>query len=208
MSAPLTTRKRDGGARTVNAGALGIARERSADPAELVALVVGARREILLRVHRRRLRREDLEDSLSQASLELVVQARRGAVFSDAAHVARMLEQRFLSRVQDRRRAIEGRSPAHAAFELALADGLFEDSEDEVADPRAEVEALVERRIELQRIGSLMGSLTADQRLVLESQLYTQIDVEELCERLGWSYEKYRKVAQRARARLRRLLDS
>lgn len=190
MSTPFTTRRRDG------------------DPAELVALVVGARREILLRIHRRRLRREDLEDCFSQASLELVVQARRGASLSDAAHVARMLEHRFLSRVRDRRRAIDGRSPAHAAFELALADGLFDGSEDDVADPRAEVEALVERRLELQRINSLMALLTADQRLVLESQLHMQIDGEELCDRLGWSYEKYRKVAQRARARLRLLLDS
>jgi DNA-directed RNA polymerase specialized sigma24 family protein len=208
VSTPLTTRQRDGGARLLDAGAPGLARGRGADPAELVALVVGARREILLRMHRRRLRREDLEDCFSQASLELVVQARRGASFSDAAHVARMLEHRFLSRVQDRRRAIDGRSPAHAAFELALADGLLDGSEDDVADPRAEVEALVERRLELQRINSLIALLTADQRLVLESQLYTQIDGEELCDRLGWSYEKYRKVAQRARARLRLLLEA
>lgn len=173
-----------------------------------MALVVGARREILLRVHGRRLRREDLEDCFSQASLELVVQARRGGSFSDAAHVARMLEHRFLSRVQDRRRAIEGRSPADAGFELALADGFFDDAGEEVADPRAEVEAVVERRLELQRIDSLMALLSADQRLVLESQLHGQIDGKELCAMLGWSYEKYRKVAQRARARLRRLLDA
>jgi hypothetical protein len=30
----------------------------------------------------------------------------------------------------------------------------------------------------------------------------------EFCERYGWSHEKYRKVAQRARARLRRLCEA
>ena len=52
------------------------------DPAEEVAIVARARRELLLRAHRFRLRREDLEDCYSQATLELVVRARRGGVFN------------------------------------------------------------------------------------------------------------------------------
>jgi hypothetical protein len=52
------------------------------DPAEEVALVARARRELMLRAHRHRLRREDLEDCYSQASLELVVRAQDGARFS------------------------------------------------------------------------------------------------------------------------------
>ena len=45
------------------------------DPAEEVALVARARRELLLRAHRHRLRREDLEDCYSQATLELLADA-------------------------------------------------------------------------------------------------------------------------------------
>ena len=48
------------------------------DPAEEVALVARAKRELLLRVHRYRLRREDLEDCYGQATLELVAHARSG----------------------------------------------------------------------------------------------------------------------------------
>jgi hypothetical protein len=47
-----------------------------------VALVARARRDLLLRAHRRRLRREDLEDCYSQAALELVARALKGAKFS------------------------------------------------------------------------------------------------------------------------------
>ncbi len=72
----------------------------------------GARRELLLRVHRRRLRREDLEDCYSQATLELLRgRARRAAVSPAACTSPDVLEQRFLSRVLDRRRALLGRSP-------------------------------------------------------------------------------------------------
>jgi hypothetical protein len=47
-----------------------------------VAVVAAAKRDVLLRVHRHRLRAEDLEDCYGQASLELVVLARRGRPFS------------------------------------------------------------------------------------------------------------------------------
>jgi hypothetical protein len=52
-------------------------------PAEEVARVARERRELLLRAHRFRLRREDLEDCYSQATLELVLAARRGASYSN-----------------------------------------------------------------------------------------------------------------------------
>jgi len=177
------------------------------DPAERVALVVESRRQVLLNVHRHKLRREDLEDCLSQAALELVVRVRQGVAVASDTHLARMLEQRFTSRINDKRRAIEGRSAAHAGFEQAMSGGLFDGAEEHVADPRAEVEPLVLRRLELSRLRELATQLTADQRLVLRSQL-DGIECAELCSRLGWSAEKYRKVAQRARARLRLLLDS
>lgn len=180
-------------------------RGRAEDPAETVALVVQAQRERLLRIHAHRLRREDLEDCYAQAALELVAQTRKGVRFANPMHIARVLEQRFVSRMKDRRRAIEGRSPAQATFEHALSDGLFSGIEEQVLDRRLPTDQLVELRLELRRVADLLLRLTADQRLVLGSQIYLQLECAEFCERYGWSREKYRKVAQRGRARLREL---
>jgi DNA-directed RNA polymerase specialized sigma24 family protein len=174
------------------------------DPAEDVALVISARRELLLNAHRHRLRREDLEDCYGQAALELVVQARDGRLFHSRRHVENALQQRFLSRVHDRRRALGGRSPMQAAFEGAARLGAEEERLD-VADPHAEPERAVIMREELERIERLVLQLSADQRLVIAWQL-ADLGRAEFCERFGWSTEKYRKVAQRGRARLRRLI--
>ena len=175
------------------------------DQAEEVALVARARRELLLRVHRHRLRREDLEDCYSQATLELVAQARRGGRFASAAHVANTLEQRFLSRVHDRRRALSGRSPMQTALEQAMPlDGAPPERID-VVDVRAELEKLALLRHDLRRVQLLARQLTHDQRLVLAAQV-GEVGRGEFCARYGWSAEKYRKVAQRARARLRELM--
>jgi hypothetical protein len=59
--------------------------EAASDPAEVVARVAASRRDRLLRVHRRRLRFEDLEDCYSQATLELLLRSRR-APFADDDH--------------------------------------------------------------------------------------------------------------------------
>lgn len=182
------------------------ARSPSRDPADLIATVARARRGVLLRAHRHRLRREDLEDCFGQAALELVLRARRGAPFLSTEHAANALEQRFLSRIHDRRRAIEGRSEAQAAFESALSNGLSGGTE--VADLRADVEQIMLDRLELSRIADVADGLTSDQRLVLACQVSMQMGCAEFCARFGWSPEKYRKVAQRARARLRALSDT
>jgi hypothetical protein len=50
--------------------------------AEEVALIARSRRDLLLRAHRYRLRWEDLEDCYSQATLELLARALRGARFA------------------------------------------------------------------------------------------------------------------------------
>ncbi len=176
---------------------------RSDDPAERVALVVRAKRQRLLRAHHRWLRPEDLEDCYSQATLELLARVRRGQRFSDDVHLANTLEQRFLSRVHDRRRALSGRSPLQAALECALPLGSPGEREVEVIDLRAEVDPLVARRLDLRRICAVAVQLTPDQRLVLACQVALGMDRAEFCRRYGWSFEKYRKVAQRARARLR-----
>jgi DNA-directed RNA polymerase specialized sigma24 family protein len=171
--------------------------------------VARARRELLLRVHRRALRREDLEDCYSQAVLELLAQTHRGSGFASRLHMANTLEQRFVSRIRDRRRALEGRSPMQAALESALALDDCDAAHPvvEVADVRAELEQLVILREELLRVVVLAAQLTEDQRLVLAGQL-GQIERGDFCSHFRWSGEKYRKVAQRARARLRALMAS
>jgi RNA polymerase sigma factor (sigma-70 family) len=177
------------------------------DPAEEVALVASAKRDLLLRAHRFRLRSEDLEDCFSQAVLELVKHARGGGRFANRGHLANVIEQRFLSRIHDRRRALSGRSPMQAALEGATSLAEGEDEQATVADARAELERLVILREELQRIQTVAQELTYEQRLVIASQVALQMSCGEFCERHGWTAEKYRKVAQRARARLRRLME-
>jgi DNA-directed RNA polymerase specialized sigma24 family protein len=191
------------GVRTPGAG-----QGRASDPAEAVALVLAARRELLLRVHSRRLRREDLEDCYSQASLELLAHARRGGTFASRSHLANVIEQRFVSRIHDRRRALAGRSPMQATFESALSLDDAGEASVQIVDRRADVEALVIQRHELRRVCALADWLTPDQRLVLACQVGLQMDRSTFCARYGWSGEKYRKVAQRARARLRQLTAS
>jgi DNA-directed RNA polymerase specialized sigma24 family protein len=177
------------------------------DPAEAVALVANARRGLLLRVHRRRLRLEDLEDAYSQATLELVARARRSP-FQSNAHIANALEQKFLSRIDDRRRAIGGRSAMEAAMATALPVDEPDSGAGDIEDRGAEVLRKVAGRQELQRLRELAAELTDDQRLVLACQVGLDMDCAEFCERFGWSPEKFRKVAQRARARLRVLAGS
>jgi DNA-directed RNA polymerase specialized sigma24 family protein len=179
------------------------------DQVQELALVAQARRASLLRTHRHRLRKEDLEDCFSQATLELLANARegRGSAYTTRTHMANVLEQRFLSRIYDHRRALRGRSPEQAALDHARrlgdgADGF------EVADVRAEIERLVMLRMDLRSLGQVIHRLTEDQRLVLASLADSGIECVEFCERHGWSKDKYRKVSQRARARLRELMQA
>lgn len=165
-----------------------------------------AKREVLLRAHRHRLRAEDLEDCYSQAMLELVAHARRGGRFASRLHLANVLEQRFLSRIRDRRRALSGRSPMQAALEAAMPLDSIEQGQIDVVDVRAELDTLVILRQDLRRLGSLAQELSADQRLVLSSQVGLQMTRSEFCRLHNWTPEKYRKVAQRGRARLRSLM--
>jgi DNA-directed RNA polymerase specialized sigma24 family protein len=178
------------------------------DPAEAVALVASEKREILLRAYRHWLRREDLEDCLSQATLELVARARRGARFAGNSHIANALEQKFLSRIHDRRRALGGRSAMEAALDGALPLGEPSGGGVDIADVRATTEDQVAGRLHLMRISQAARQLTADQRLVLACQVALDMSCSEFCGKFGWSPEKYRKVAQRGRTRLRLLTNS
>jgi hypothetical protein len=166
---------------------------------------VRAKRDLLLRVYRHQLRPEDLEDCYGQATLELVAFVRREGRFADRLHLGNLLEQRFQSRVRDRRRALSGRSPMQAALESSVSLGAAGDRGVEIADLRADLEKLVMLRHELRRIGRHVRMLTPDQRLVLACQLESMTRGE-FCSHYGWSSEKYRKVAQRGRARMRALM--
>ena len=163
-------------------------------------------RGLLLSVHRAWLRREDLEDCYSQATLELLAQARRGELrYSGRSHLRSLFELRFVSRVRDRRRALRGRSPAQAMLEGVLSHSGADGRAVEVADPRADVERLTLLRHELRTLERAAHGLSSDQRLVLACQIGLQMSAGEFCRTFDWSHEKHRKVAQRARARLRRL---
>ena len=175
-----------------------------ADGADLLALVARDRRGLLLRVHRHRLRHEDLEDCYGQAVAELLAYVRRGGTFAGSSHLARLLEQRFLSRVADKRRAMRGRSSIETAIETAVAIDDDTLGKIEIADRRYEPERLVLARDEFRTVLLAMGKLTEDQRSVLLSQAGSE-PASAFRARTSWSSEKYRKVAQRGRANLRSL---
>jgi DNA-directed RNA polymerase specialized sigma24 family protein len=176
------------------------------DLGEELALVSASARGRLLAIHRRRLCWHDLEDCYSQATLELLDQARRGTLrCASRAHLRNILEQRFVSRVHDRRRALAGRSPGQAMLAGALSLRLPGEAELEIVDTRADVERRMLLRLELRSVERAAYVLSTDQRLVLCCQVM-QMSRGDFCSRFGWSHEKYRKVAQRGRARLRREL--
>lgn len=174
------------------------------DTTQAVAVVAAARRTLLLRAYRHWLRHEDLEDCYSQATLELILRARRpDGVFQSTAHIANALEQRFLSRIHDRRRALNGRSPMQAALDSARQLAQPGHGGVDVADPSASTEERVAGRLELRRVRKAAEQLTDDQRLVLACQVALDMSCREFCEHTGWSPEKYRKTAQRGRAKLK-----
>jgi DNA-directed RNA polymerase specialized sigma24 family protein len=153
------------------------------------------------------LRREDLEDCHAQATLELLAQVQRGHAFAGDAHIANTLEMRMVSRIRDMRRAIAGRSPIRSALASAVPISAGEPRDDPLVDRRADLEALVLVRSELTRVVVAASELSVDQRRVLVHQIGGG-GCAAFCRCHGWSPEKYRKVAQRGRARLRELLDS
>lgn len=72
-----------------------------------------------------------------------------------------------------------------------------------IIDPAGDVDRRAAGRDEVRRMRELAAELTADQRLVLACQVALGMGCGEFCERFGWSHAKFRKVAMRARARLR-----
>jgi DNA-directed RNA polymerase specialized sigma24 family protein len=172
------------------------------DPLEAIARVAIASRQRLLRVHHYRLRRADLEDCFSQATLELLTAARRGHRFANADAIRAALDQRLQSRIIDRQRALGGRSPITAALHHAT---TLDATADRLGATDGDLLASVIAREQLAHLAAAIRQLTPDQQLVLRSQLQGHERPAEFCANHGWSVEKYRKTAQRARAKLRRL---
>ena len=130
-------------------------------------------------MHRFRLRKEDLEDCYSQATLELIAQVHRGARFVNRTHLARVLEKRFRFPHHDRRRAVTGRSSTQTALEHAAPLlATPEEGQLDIADWRPSVEQQVIARQELRAIREAVSSLSPDQRLVLGNQLEPVMDPE------------------------------
>jgi len=94
-----------------------------------------------------------------------------------------------------------------AALATALSLEGPDGHEAAVADPRASPEALVLVRHDLRLLAHSARALSPDQRLVLAHQL-ANTSCRAFCQQFGWSPEKYRKVAQRGRARLKRLAST
>jgi DNA-directed RNA polymerase specialized sigma24 family protein len=181
---------------------------RKRDPAEEVAIVADAARRRLLAGHSRLLRYADLEDCYSQATLELIAQARAGTLrVSSRAHLGNTLALRFASRVTDRRRALRGRSPAQALLDSAISMGGAGSGAVEVEDPKADIELRMRLRDRLRSLERAAQGLSDDQRLLLACQVGLGMGAGEFCRRFGWSHEKYRKVGQRGRKRLLILLE-
>lgn len=167
-----------------------------------MAHVALARRDLLMRVYRHRLRAEDLEDCYSQATLELVQRARTGTPFSGTHHISNALEQKLISRINDRRRALAGRSPIEAALGQAVALEPPDGGTGQLADPGPGVDEQVAMRADLRALREIASELTPDMRLLLAHQVGLGTECQAFCRRYAWSPEKFRKVAQRARQRL------
>ena len=167
-----------------------------------LARELAAQRSRLLRRHRHRLAVDDLDDCLSQAALELVSRARRVGP-EPGWHPGLALEQRFLARVSDRRRALGGRSPRERLVRRALIadDALIGDAV-APAEVGASVEEQIVHRDELRRLLEVVGDLSEDQRLVATFRLFGDGDANAWRVRHGWSVAKYEKTASRARAAL------
>ena len=165
---------------------------------DLIAREALALRTTLIRAYRSSASREDLEDLYSQAVLELLARAERDPTLTSPDHIRHALRQKFDSRILDHHRAVAGRSPAtHARARTRPLD----DTLDQRAGDRDGLDQLIARET-LRELAAAIRELTPDQQLVLASQLNGETP-RDCCGHTGWTIDKYRKTAQRARARLR-----
>lgn len=179
------------------------------DPAERVATVAQVKRELLLAVNRAKLPREELEDCFTQATLELVVRARRSPLRRTCMPPTRLSRSSLRgSPTGCARSAGAARSPRSCAAPHRSTTSTPDNEPLVAVDHAARVEPQALARHDLRALRELAGEPTDGQRLVLACQVSLGMDCAEFCTRYGWSAEKFRKVAQRARAKLRALPDA
>ena len=139
----------------------------------------------LLRAHRHRLRVQDLEDCLSQATLELVAQARAGARWAE--HGPRGACARAALRLARARSPPRGVGPqpdagrAGEALALGAGEGLGARCPTSAPGPRSSCCC----GMELRRLPRLARGLSPDQQLVLASQVSLQMECAEFCALTG-----------------------
>lgn len=174
-------------------------RTRQASTLDLIAReAIALRRPLIARHRGGAIGLWDLEDLYSQATLEVLARAKRDPGLRTSAHIRNSLRQKFAARVVDEQRAAAGRSPA--AYARARHQPLDHAADARLATDRDAPAQLIALET-LTELRAAIGDLSDDQRLVLASQLHGETPRD--CQaRTGWSSEKYRKVAQRARARL------
>ena len=170
----------------------------------MIARVIAAKRDTLLRVYRHRLSDEDLQDCFSQATLELVARARAGRPFASDLHAARALEQKFASRITDEYRSSHGRSAARTAQREAR--GLDTVS-DEIASYTEDTATIAERRDEAKGLLAALARLSERDRTLLLGRL-RGLPPALIAAQHGLTIETYRKATQRATARLAREIDA
>jgi DNA-directed RNA polymerase specialized sigma24 family protein len=168
---------------------------RREDPSQQLARVVSEQRARLLRVHRGALRADDLEDCYAQATLELVYRLRHGPPFHSAQHIQHALTQKLRSRINDRQRAIAGRSPITHALERAA---TLHDLPTVLA-AREDTPTQALARHELAQIRSASAQLRPRaQQLLAGAQI--GLSTGQLAQVLDLPTETARKALQRARA--------
>jgi hypothetical protein len=175
--------------------------ERSASTAEQyrwIAEAVARKRAGLILAYRTKLREEEVEECISQAVVELLARARRGAGFASPLHASRALEQKVRSRVIDRLRAFSGRSPLLAELARSRSRDQTDRVGERLADPRLGVEELVCLRQLLGLIPEAARELTVSQRTALALEVAGVPAVA-----WGWSPGKRRKLCARGRIKLR-----
>ncbi len=189
-------------------GAAGGRRAGDLDGSEVLASVLARKGALLLRAHRRRLGREDLEtvsamrcSSSSAAPASARSRARRTRPTRSSSVSCRASPTASARSVGSlRERMLRGAT--------RVDDDAADEAREAVADARADIVAQVLGRDELRRIEELFAQLSRDQRLLLAHELHGRLEAADFCRRMGWSEDKYRKVGQRARARLRALKEA
>jgi hypothetical protein len=179
-----------------------------AQSCKLLEDAIRAKRDILMRVHHWWLSRPDIEECMCQAELELFASVKRGHVLRSFQHACNSLEQKFVSRIADQRRAIGGRSATKRALNCAYSlsqhyDKDIEEGGWEPSDAKLDVFETVSNKLDLQAILDEIQICREDFQKVFHYELFGSGSRADYAASQGWGMETFRKIDQRGRQRLR-----